>query len=82
MNTWTRADGARVSSTPEDVSMFFEKDPIFGNGAFDASGDEKATFSRHVDFRPPKANIGQKIVSTLLLFAPPSSLIGPLSYKD
>lgn len=41
MDTWTRADGARVSSTPEDVSMFFGEDPIFGNEAFDASGDEK-----------------------------------------
>ena len=38
-----RADGSRASSTLEDVSMFFAEDPIFDNGVFDASGDEKSS---------------------------------------
>ena len=37
MDTWTRADGAGVSSTPEDMSRFFEE-PVFGTEVFDASG--------------------------------------------
>ena len=37
MDTWTRADGAGVSSTPEDISRFFEES-VIGTGVFDASG--------------------------------------------
>ncbi|KAL8880484.1 MAG: hypothetical protein Q9198_002117 [Flavoplaca austrocitrina] len=37
MDTWTRADGAGVSSTPEDMSRFFDE-YVFGTEVFHASG--------------------------------------------
>ena len=38
MDPWTRVDDAGVSSTPEDVSDFFNEDPSFGTGTWHTSG--------------------------------------------